>query len=105
PICLMPAGDGTKRLFLPTQQGVIHSFANDPAATSTTVFADISSRVRYSDDQNEEGLLGMALHPNFKKNGEFFLFYTDKRAKLQNVVSRFRVSKDDPDQADATYEE
>src|SRR5207247_1371502 len=100
PIFLTHAGDGSNRIFLPTQHGVIHVFPNDAKATATRVFLDISARVRYSDDENEQGLLGMAFHPDYPKNGEFFLFYTDKRAKLQNVVSRFRVSKDDPNRAD-----
>lgn len=110
PILLMPAGDGTNRLFLARQYGQIHVFEHDAkkpdaAGVKTSIFADISDRVRYSDQQNEEGLLGMAFHPKFKENGEFFLFYTDKKAKLQNVVSRFRVSKDNPSKMDPEFEE
>src|SRR5262249_45763120 len=63
------------------------------------------SKVRYSDNENEEGLLGLAFHPKYKTNGEFFVFYTDKKAKLTNVVSRFKVSKDDPNRADPDTEE
>ena len=55
--------------------------------------------------QNEEGFLGLAFHPKYKENGEFFVFYTPKTAKLTNVVSRFRVSKDDPNRADPASEE
>ncbi len=52
-----------------------------------------------------KGFLGLAFHPKFKQNGEFFVFYTRKTPKLTNVVSRFRVTKDDPNQADPASEE
>ncbi len=105
PIMLTHAGDGSNRIFVPIQQGTIHVFPNDESATATKVFLDITPRVRYSDKQNEEGLLGMAFHPKFKQNGEFFVFYTDVKSKMANVVSRFRVSRDDPNRADPASEE
>jgi hypothetical protein len=105
PILLTHAGDGTNLLYVPTQQGVIHAFPNDNAATKTEVFLDIKDRVKYSDMQNEEGFLGLAFHPKFKQNGEFFVFYTDVKSKMANVVSRFKVSKTDPKKADPASEE
>jgi glucose/arabinose dehydrogenase/sugar lactone lactonase YvrE len=105
PILLTHAGDGSNRVFVPTQQGVVHVFPNDQTAAKTKIFLDITARVRYDDKSNEEGFLGMAFHPKYKTNGEFFIFYTDKKAKLENVVSRFRVSKTDPDVADPDSEE
>jgi glucose/arabinose dehydrogenase len=105
PILVTNGGDGSNRVFVPTQQGVIHAFRNDDAPAKTTVFLDITPRVRYSDKENEEGFLGLAFHPKFKSNGEFFVFYTDSKAKLTNVVSRFRVSKTDPNKADPASEE
>jgi glucose/arabinose dehydrogenase len=103
PILLTHAGDGSGRVFVPTQQGVIHAFA--PDAKETTVFLDLTDRVRYVDTMNEEGLLGLAFHPKYKENGEFFVFYTPSKEKKTNVVSRFRVSKDDPNKADPASEE
>jgi glucose/arabinose dehydrogenase/sugar lactone lactonase YvrE len=106
PIALTHAGDGSNRVFVATEQGVIHVFPNDQKSKRTKMFLDIQSRVRYLDSQNEEGFLGLAFHPDYKKNGEFFVFYTDKKQPgHQNVVSRFRVSKDDPDAADPSSEE
>jgi glucose/arabinose dehydrogenase len=101
---LTHAGDASGRLYVATQHGVIYSFANDQSATESKVFLDLQSKVRYHDETNEEGFLGLAFHPKFKSNGEFFVFYTDKKAKLTNVVSRFRVSKDDPNRADPNSE-
>jgi glucose/arabinose dehydrogenase len=105
PILLTHAGDGSNRVFVPTQQGVIHVFPNDQNAKATKIFLDIEKKVRYTDNENEEGFLGLAFHPDYKKNGEFFVFYTLKKEKLVNVVSRFKVNKDDPDKADPNSEE
>ena len=102
---LTHAGDGSNRVFVATEQGVVHVFPNDPKATKTKVFLDIQDRVSYNDATNEEGFLGLAFHPKYKENGEFFVFYTTKKAKRTNVLSRFRVSKDDPDRADPDSEE
>ncbi len=105
PIVLTHAGDGSNRVFVATEQGVVHVFPNDPKATKTKVFLDIQDRVSYGDATNEEGFLGLAFHPKYKENGEFFVFYTTKKAKRTNVLSRFRVSKDDPDRVDPDSEE
>lgn len=105
PIVLTHAGDGSKRIFVATEHGVIHVFPNEPGVKTTKVFLDIRDRVQYDDKQNEEGFLGLAFHPKYKETGEFFAFYTPKKEKNTNVISRFRVSKDDPDQADPASEE
>jgi glucose/arabinose dehydrogenase len=105
PIVLTHAGDGSNRVFVAEQHGVIHVLPNDPAATATKVFLDIRGKVRYNDKTNEEGFLGLAFHPKYKQTGEFFVFYTPNDGKMTNIVSRFRVSKDDPDRADPGSEE
>jgi glucose/arabinose dehydrogenase len=105
PVLLTHAGDGSNRVFVGTQQGVVHVFPNDQKADRSQVFLDLRDRVAYNDNTNEEGFLGLTFHPQFKKNGEFFVFYTPKKPKLTNVVSRFRVRKDDPNRADPASEE
>jgi len=105
PVFLTHAGDGSQRNFVTIQQGIIHVFPNDPQAQKTKIFLDIQKKVFYSDKENEQGLLGLAFHPDYKKNGEFFVFYTLRQPRFTNVVSRFRVSKDDPDKADPDSEE
>jgi glucose/arabinose dehydrogenase len=106
PILLTNFGDGTNRVVVPSQQGVIHVFPNDASASKTEIFADISDRVSYKDSENEEGLLGLAFHPKYKENGEFFVYYTSSKLKPHTcVLSRFRVSKADANKADASFEE
>jgi glucose/arabinose dehydrogenase len=103
PIVLTHANDGSGRTFVATQHGVIHVV--EKGAKESKVFLDIQSKCLYRDDQNEQGLLGLAFHPKYKENGEFFVFYTDKAKKLENVVCRFRVSKDDRNKADPASEQ
>ncbi len=51
PIVLTHAGDGSNRVFVATEQGVVHVFPNDPKATKTKVFLDIQDRVSYDDSR------------------------------------------------------
>ena len=105
PIVVTYAKDGTDRVFVAAQKGQIHVFPNDQSVTETKVFLDISEKVVYHDKMNEEGLLGLAFHPDYKKNGEFFIYYTTTDAPQTSVISRFRVSQDDPNKADPAFEE
>jgi glucose/arabinose dehydrogenase len=105
PILLTHAGDGSNRVFVVEQQGRVHVFANRQDIEETEIFLDISDRVVYKDNENEEGLLGMAFHPKYKQNGEFFVFYTTTKAPHTSVISRLKVSKDNPNRADPASEE
>lgn len=104
PIVLTHAGDGTNRVFVAEQQGVIRVFENDQEVEETKVYFDVESKVSYKDNENEEGLLGLAFHPQYKKNGHFYLYYSTTDAPHTSVLSRFTVSKDDPGKADPKSE-
>jgi glucose/arabinose dehydrogenase len=107
PLLITGAGDATDRIFVVSQYGSIHVFPNDPQADELKTFLDIRDRVQYDHKENEEGLLGLAFHPRYKENGEFFVYYSIKRDPNPHItaISRFRVSKDDPDRADPDSEE
>jgi len=105
PIVVTHAGDGSNRVFVAEQEGIIKVLKNDQDAEEASVFLDIDARCKYADNQNEEGLLGFAFHPKFKENGEFFVYYTSTEVDLLSIVSRFRVSKDNSNTADAASEE
>ncbi|MBI1346231.1 glucose sorbosone dehydrogenase [bacterium] len=105
PIIVTHFGDGTNRVVMATEQGQIHVFDNKAGAQETKMFLDLSPKVSYKDNENEEGFLGLAFHPKYKENGQFFAYYTAKDTPHTSVVSRFRVSKDDPNKADPTFEE
>jgi glucose/arabinose dehydrogenase len=108
PIVITGAGDGTNRMFVASQYGSVHVFENSPQAKTVAKFLDIRDQVAYNPNENEEGLLGLAFHPQFAKNRQFFVFYTAARKKggpRRSVISRFRVSADDPQRADPASEE
>ncbi|MEX2396750.1 MAG: PQQ-dependent sugar dehydrogenase [Balneolales bacterium] len=89
-------------LFVVEQRGVISVFQNDEAASDSQVFLDISDQV--DDSGNEEGLLGLAFHPDYQSNGYFYVNYTATNPD-RTVISRFQVSPDNPEQADQTSEQ
>ena len=100
PVVFTHAGDGTNRIFVGSQLGVIHVFPNDQSVKNTSVFLDIQHKVVCL---GEEGFLGLAFHPLYKTNGEFFVYYTTD--DHQSVISRFRVAGSDPNQADIDSED
>ncbi|MCP4784830.1 MAG: hypothetical protein GY903_02065 [Fuerstiella sp.] len=97
---LSPPGDDG-RVFVLCQEGKIHVFANDRDVGESHVFLDLGDRV--SRGGNEEGLLGVAFHPDYATNGEFLVSYSADGPT--SVISRFRVSETDADQADQNSEE
>ena len=104
PLVLTHANDGSGRLFTAAQSGVIHVFENDDDVKQARVFLDIRDRIADWKKNNEEGLLGLAFHPNYEKEGELFVYYSSKNEPQTSIVSRFRVSKDDANKADAQEE-
>jgi len=108
PVFLTHAGDGSNRLFVVGQRGTIHILEDKEDATPK-LFLNIREKIRYSDRENEEGLLGLAFHPNYHENGQFFIYYSTREYEPQNnhvsIISRMRVSADDPNKADPQSEE
>lgn len=87
------AGDGSGRLFVVAQGGEIQIW--DGAQVLAAPFLDISA---LASDGGEQGLLGLAFHPEYETNGFFFVNYTDNSG--DTVVARYSVSGD-PDIADS----
>jgi glucose/arabinose dehydrogenase len=84
PVDLQHAGDD--RLFVVEQLGVIRVL--EAGEFLTEPFLDLRDFVDASG--SEQGLLGLAFHPNYVENGQFFVNYTDARGNT--VVARFNVS-------------
>ncbi len=93
PLAARHAGDGSGRLFVVEQAGVIRIW--DGAQMLPTPFLDISSIVNCC---GERGLLGLAFHPDYANNGYFYVNYTN--AQGDTVVARYQVSAGDANQAD-----
>jgi glucose/arabinose dehydrogenase len=101
PVDFQHAGDGTDRIFIVEQRGEISVFQNDTEVEDKTLFLNIESKV--NDQGNEEGLLGLAFHPDYENNGFFFVNYTAASPR-RTVISRFQVSATDPNRADESSE-
>ena len=102
PVEFVSPKDGSNRNFVVAQKGKIHVFPNNPSVKSSKVFLDMVSKVTSG---GERGLLGMAFHPDYKKNGYFYLNYTRNISGLETVISRFTASKTNRDMADPASEE
>lgn len=100
PLDLQSPADGTNRIFVAEQGGLIKVFPNQSDVSESTTFLSLTSRI--SSSQGELGLLGMVFHPDFASNGFFYVCYTASPAL--SVVSRFSVSAGNQNLADATSE-
>ncbi|MGB3585205.1 MAG: PQQ-dependent sugar dehydrogenase [Tunicatimonas sp.] len=101
PVDFQHAGDGSDRIFVVEQRGVITVFDDNAATSQSAPFLDISGPV--DDRSNEEGLLGLAFDPNYASNGHFFVNYTISNP-ARTRISRFAVSASNPDQANPNSE-
>lgn len=93
------AGDGSGRIFVVEQRGVIKIL--DPINNNHTTFLDIQGRVNYPFD--ERGLLGLAFHPNYETNGYFYVNYTSNN-NSETTVSRFSVMPGNSNQGNPNSE-
>ena len=102
PLFLTHAGDGSGRLFVAGQTGIIYVIEGGEVLAEP--FLDISHVADwlYAYDNlsgvSENGLLGLAFHPAYSENGYFFVYYTDDEG--DSVLARYRVSETDPNRAD-----
>ncbi len=107
PVALAYPNDGSNLLFVAEQhQAVVQSFPDEKDTTDKQEFLKLPDPINRD---NEEGLLGLAFHPKYAQNGEFFVYYSahdtvDGKHKRRSVVSRFNVSKDNPRKADPASE-
>ncbi|MCA9263763.1 MAG: PQQ-dependent sugar dehydrogenase [Planctomycetales bacterium] len=100
PIIFDSPRDGTNRVAIASQLGKIYMLANDDAATQAELFLDLSAQVVYKSRENEEGFLGMAFHPQYKKNGKFYVYYTSTEEPHLSKISEFTASQENPNRAD-----
>lgn len=108
PVAMVPAPGADGAWYVVEQGGRVLRVPGDPDATEMVEVLDLSDRVsRWSG--NEDGLLGLAVHPDFDHNGEIVVNYTAGSGDgSRSVVSRF-TSRDgglsfDPDGEDPILE-
>lgn len=91
-LAVTPPGD--TRLFVVERTGVIRLVGAE------TPFLDLTDRV--NSNGIEQGLLGLAFHPDYAANGRLFVFYYRSGVE-QTRLAEFSISTD-PDQADPDSE-
>ncbi|MCI0748005.1 MAG: PQQ-dependent sugar dehydrogenase, partial [Verrucomicrobia subdivision 3 bacterium] len=104
PTVLAQLPDG--RLLIGDQVGTIHVLNTD-GKLSSDLFLDLRPKLtKLNQGFDERGLLGVALHPNFKENGKLYVYYSaPKRAEAPadwdhtSHVSEFKAAKDSVDVA------
>lgn len=78
PVFMTHAGDGTNRLYVVEKTGLVKLIDSNGQVLST--FLDLTDIVVHSNPQGqltEQGLLGLAFHPQYETNRRFFVYYTE----------------------------
>ena len=83
PLYATHSGDGSDRLFVVEQTGAIRIVAGGGVLAEP--FLDLGDAIVAG---GEQGLLGLAFHPGYARNGRLFVNYTDLRG--DTVVSEYR---------------
>jgi hypothetical protein len=83
------SGDGTNRLFVADQMGVIYVFENQENVTAANVFLDIKDRVHLG------AFLGLAFDPNFPEIGHFYVNYLADNP-LRTIIAQPEIAPTKP---------
>ncbi|MCW3467447.1 PQQ-dependent sugar dehydrogenase [Chitinophaga nivalis] len=106
PVNMAVPGDGSNRLFFCQKEGQVWIVQQGKQLTQP--FLDVSSdMVKVNAAYDERGLLGMAFHPDFKRNRKFYVYYSAPVANpVKNVLNHksrlveFTASAGNPNIAD-----
>lgn len=110
PVALAAPNDGTGRLFVVEQDGVI--WVIEGGQVLETPLLDVQNELDAPPSAGDErGLLGLALHPDFASNGRLFVYFnTPPSAEApagtvtQVRLAEFRINAGQPNVADAGTE-
>ncbi len=90
PVAITHAGDGSGRLFVAEQGGLIRILSSGVVAP--VPFLDISNLVTPAG--GEQGLLGLAFPPGFNVRRSFYVNYTNRTGVGNTVIARFNLTAD-----------
>ncbi len=91
PVALLQAPSSDTRWFLVERTGIILTFLNQPNMSEVTTALDFRHVVEPMSERDLElGMLALAFHPNFSKNGNIYIYYTAQINKgIESRLSRF----------------
>ena len=95
PLLVTNAGDGSGRLFVVEQTGKIRIIKSGQVLAAP--FLDLSAAISHG---GEQGLLGLAFHPNYRSNGKLYVSYTDRSGT--SIIREYHVAASDRDRVDGT---
>lgn len=84
PVFMTAAPKDNVRLFIVEKRGLIQIFNRNSSSLNQAAFLDLTGLVSTG---GERGLLGMAFHPDYITNGQFYVFYTNLNGDL--VIARY----------------
>jgi len=96
PVGVSSAPGDPSRLFILEQSGFVRVLDLKTGALLSAPFLSISSRVAQSG--SEQGLLGLAFHPEWQTNRLFFVNYT-RATDGATVIARFEIDPNNPNRA------
>ncbi|XP_063289265.1 HHIP-like protein 1 [Pelobates fuscus] len=101
PVAMVHANDGTHRFFIAEQVGFIWVYLPNGSRVDKP-FLNVSKAVLTSPWAGDErGFLGVAMHPDFRNNGKFYVYYSIYAKREEKIrISEFHLSTDNVNMAD-----
>lgn len=99
PVAIRNAKDGTGRLFIVEKSGTIKVLVGNAVLPTPFLVVPVAT-------QSEQGLLGLAFHPNFKNNRKLYIAYTRASGgpllgfTPDQLVAEYQVSVGNPNVVD-----
>jgi glucose/arabinose dehydrogenase len=113
PVLVTHAGDGSGRIFIVDQRGKILILQDGQILPTPFLEVLPPELVTVNNGYDERGLLGLAFHPDFAKNGRVFVRYgkprtggpgepctNTSRGCHEEVLAEYRVMSNDPNRVD-----
>jgi hypothetical protein len=95
PLFVLGRGDGTNRVFIVEKAGQVEILNLATGLLNPTPFLDLTAAINAS---GEQGLLGMALAPDFATSGVFYVHLNNLSGDTE--IRRYRTQVSNPDLAD-----
>ncbi|MDZ4730824.1 MAG: PQQ-dependent sugar dehydrogenase [Xanthomonadales bacterium] len=104
PVTIANAGDDSGRLFIVEQTGLIRIFDTATQTLLPSPYLNLSGLIVGGGSFSEQGLLGLAFHPDFASNRKFYVYYIrdpDPGAD-RSVLAMYQQNVGNPNIADTT---